>query len=197
MRKVIPQPDGGPGPVSQALFELVSGIPESSERTSRDPQAKARSLATTAAMKAAGISGLCALPPGPLGLATVLPDLLAVWRVQRSLVADIAAAYGKTAYLKKETMIYCLFKHGSAALLRDLVVRAGERFLVRQAAVRTAHRILEAIGIKVTQRAVTKGLSRFIPVISSVGVGYYAYSDTQRVADTAIELFSNDITLVR
>jgi hypothetical protein len=36
-----------------------------------------------------------ALPPGPLGLATVIPDLLAIWKLQQQLVADIAAVFGK------------------------------------------------------------------------------------------------------
>ena len=174
---------------------MVSNVPKSFELRNPDPDAKAQALGRIAAIKAASISSLFSIPPGPLGLATVLPDLLAVWRVQRSLVADIAAAYGKTAYLKQETMIYCLFKHGSAALMRDLLVRAGERYLIRRAAVRTVHRVLEVIGLRITQRTVSKGFSRFLPVIGTVGVGYYAYTDTKRVADTAIEIFSKDIAL--
>ncbi len=192
MPKVTRPSASKPNPVATALLDLVVSIPKSAERTNPDPDAKARSLAAAAAMKAAGISALFALPPGPLGLVTVLPDLLAIWRLQRSLVADIAAAYGKSAYLQKETMIYCLFKHGSAALMSDLVVRVGERYLVRRAALKAAQGILEKIGLRVTERMIGKGLSRFIPVISAVGVGYYAYNDTKRVADTAIEIFSRD-----
>ena len=83
---------------------------------------RAQALARHAAVKAAAISGSLALPPGPLGLVTVLPDLVTIWKVQQ-LVADIAAVHGKPAALRQELMVYCLFKHGAAHLARELVVR--------------------------------------------------------------------------
>jgi hypothetical protein len=182
-------------PVTQSLFDLVSRIPVSAETASSDPSVRARAVARRAALRAAGISGTLALPPGPLGLATILPDLVSIWRLQQSMVADIAAAFGKTAFLRREAMMYCLFKHGSAALMRDLVVRVGERYLIRRAAVRVIQEALEKIGIRVTQRMVEKGVSRWIPVVGAVGVGAYAYYDTTKVARTAIELFSTDLVL--
>jgi hypothetical protein len=51
------------------------------------------------------------MAPGQLGLLTVLPDLVAMWRIQSQLVSDIAAVYGKTANLGREHMLWCLFKH--------------------------------------------------------------------------------------
>jgi hypothetical protein len=146
-------------------------------------------------MKAATLSGTLALPPGPLGMATILPDLLAIWHLQRAIVADIAAAHGKTDYLGKETMIYCLFKHGGAALMRDVVTRTGERFLVRRAALRAVQQLLQKIGVRVTQRVIGKMITRWIPLLGAFGVGAYAYYDTTQVAANAIELFSGDIEL--
>src|ERR1043166_7270872 len=107
--------------VSRALLEVVSRVPSSAEDASGDPKVRAHAIARSAALKAASISGALALPPGPFGLATILPDLLAIWRMQQSMVADIAAVFGKSAFLHKEAMVYCLFKHGGAALIRDLV----------------------------------------------------------------------------
>src|SRR6266446_1408091 len=79
-----------------ALLELISRVPASSEDRVVDAATRARTLTTTAALKAATISGSLALPPGPLGLVTVLPDLYAVWRVQAQLVSDIAAVHEQT-----------------------------------------------------------------------------------------------------
>src|SRR5206468_11842625 len=56
-----------------ALLELISRVPESSEDRAVDAAMRARELTTAAARKAATISGSLALPPGPLGLVTVLP----------------------------------------------------------------------------------------------------------------------------
>ncbi|MEO7411729.1 MAG: hypothetical protein ABIZ81_00100 [Opitutaceae bacterium] len=186
---------GDSNAITKALRNLVSRVPTSTEPASEDPNRRAGAIASSAAVRAAAISGAFALPPGPLGLATILPDLISIWRLQQSMVADIAAAFGKSAFLRKETMIYCLFKQGGAALLRDLVARAGERFLIRHTASRTIEQTLEKIGVRVTQRVMGKSLSRLIPIAGAVMVGTYAYRDTARVAATAIELFSRDLQL--
>jgi hypothetical protein len=181
--------------ITKALLNLVSRVPASTEPASENPGERARAIASSAAMKAGAISGALSLPPGPFGLATILPDLVAVWRVQQSMVADIAAAFGKSAFLQKETMIYCLFKHGGAALMRDLVARAGERFLIRRTALKTVEQTLEKIGVRVTQRVMGKSISRLIPIVGAAIVGAYAYRDTTQVAANAIELFSKDLQL--
>ena len=186
---------GDSNAITKALRSLVSRVPGSTEPASEDPKRRAGVIANSAAARAAAIAGVLALPPGPFGLATILPDLLSVWRLQQTMVADIAAAFGKSAFLRKETMIYCLFKHGGAALMRDLVARAGERFLIRRTAIKTVEQTLERIGVKVTQRVMGKSLSRLIPIAGAVMVGTYAYRDTTRVAGNAIELFSRDLEL--
>ena len=178
MPKAITPSAGDSNAVTKALLDLVSRIPTSDEPTSAAPKERAQAIASATAMKAAGISGALALPPGPFGLATIIPDLLAIWRLQQSMVADIAAAFGKSAFLGKETMIYCLFKHGGAALMRDLVVRVGERYLVRRTALRAIQQILQKVGVRVTQRVIGKSISRWIPILGALGVGAYAYYDT-------------------
>ena len=113
--------------VSEKLLELVGSIPMSGEHAAAAPRTRARALVRESALKSAAISGSLALPPGPVGLITILPDLFAIWRIQAKLVADIAAVYSKTGFLTTETMLFCLFKHAAAQAVRDLIVRAGER----------------------------------------------------------------------
>jgi hypothetical protein len=180
------------GNIAAILSDIVGDIPNSSENATADPKVRARAIAKKAAMKAGTLSGMLAVPPGPLGLATIIPDLMGIWRLQRQMVADIAGAYGKTAQLHPTTMVYCLFKHGGAALTRDLAMRAGERFLIRQASVQSLQRVLNRIGVNVSQHLIAKTLSRFIPLVGALGLGAYAYYDTSQVAATAIELFSSD-----
>jgi len=93
-------------PVTQTLIDLVTRVPSSKEFASGDPRVRAQSVARFAAIRAAGISSALALPPGPLGLATIFPDLLAIWRVQQAMVADIAAVFGRSAFLQKEAMVF-------------------------------------------------------------------------------------------
>ena len=139
-------------------------------------------------------AGSLALPPGPLGWLTILPELVLVWRIQAQMVADIAGIYGKQAYLTREQMLYCLFRHTAAQAARDLIVRVGERYLIQQVSLRTLQSVAERIGVRVTQQAIGKGISRWLPVIGALGVGAYAYYDTGQVARTATELFRREIT---
>lgn len=190
-KSVIPDAQSFAQTITQTLMDMVSRVPDSDEAASSEPAARARAVAKAASMRAAAISGALALPPGPLSLATVLPDLLAIWRLQQGMVADIAAIYGKSAELRREAMIYCLFRHGGAALVRDLVSRAGERFIVQPATLVLVQQVLQRIGVHVSQKVLGRTLTRWVPLIGAVGVGAYAWYDTDRVAATAIELFEN------
>ncbi|MGH7944467.1 MAG: hypothetical protein ACREH8_14440 [Opitutaceae bacterium] len=183
----------GPGIISQALHALVSQIPTSTETPGIIPDERVKSLAKMAALKAAAISGSFTLPPGPFGMATVVPDLLAVWRIQQQLVGDIAGAFGKSNALTSETMVICLFKHGGAALTKPLFAREGNEVVVQRIANRTLLQLLEKIAVRVAQRIAAKSVSRWLPVLGALGAGAYAYYDTTHVATNAIELFSQKL----
>jgi hypothetical protein len=109
------------------------------------------------------------------------------------LVDSFAAAYNKKANLSREVMIYCLFKHAASQAVRDLVVRAGERYLIKRTSLRVMQSILQKVGIKVTRKVAGKGISRWLPIIGAIGVASYAYYDTDSVAKAAMELFSGDL----
>src|SRR5262245_49533243 len=81
--------------LAKAILDVVSAVPKTSEATAQSPRERARAIQRTASLKAAGVSGTLSLPPGPLGLAVVIPDLISVWRIQAKMVADIAGAYGQ------------------------------------------------------------------------------------------------------
>jgi hypothetical protein len=123
-------------------------------------------IASRAAMKAALTAGSLALPPGTLSWLTMLPEPLAVWKLQAQMVADIAGIYDKDAYLTREQMIYCLFRHTAAQAVRDLVVRVGERILVQGVSLGAMQVIAREVGI-----SITRGVSRWLPIIGALGVG--------------------------
>jgi hypothetical protein len=179
--------------VTQAILDFVSQVPDSKVDSSKDPDAEARRLANRAAQRAALTAGSLALPPGPLGWLTLLPELIAIWKIQGQMVSDIAAAYGRHATLGREQMLWCLFRHTAAQAFRDLVVRMGDRLVFRRMSHGIAQRVARQIGVKLTQRTVSEGISRWLPVVGALGVGAYAYYDTGQVAATAIALFSGEV----
>lgn len=182
-------------PLLRALENLATTIPGSSEPISSNPKKRALEIAKVAGLKAGALSATLAIPPGPAGLLTVIPDLLKVWQIQQQMVADIAACFGKTSQLNRQMMVYCLFRHGAAMLVRDVVARVGERVIVKQASLRIIQQTLRKIGIKVTQKAVGKTLSRWLPVVGPVLIGGYSLMDTRNVGKTAIDTFSRHIEI--
>ena len=184
------------GKVTQAILDFVSAVPDSRVGNSKDPHSEARRLANRAAQRAALTAGSLALPPGPLGWLTLLPELIAIWKIQGQMVSDIAAAYGQHATLGREQMLWCLFRHTAAQAFRDLVVRMGDRLMFRRMSHAVAQRVAKQVGVKLTQRTVSEGLSRWLPVVGALGVGAYAYYDTGQVASTAIALFSGESGLL-
>lgn len=193
---IVPARDEGPlRRLLEALERALSEIPRTEERESLDPEERAREIARNAAIKAAVFSGGLALPPGPLGYLTIVPDLVGIWRIQAQMVADMAGAFGQQAYLGREQMLYCLFRHAAAQAMRDIVVRIGERILIRRPPLRVVQGVLRKIGVRITQRLTGGAIVRWLPIVGALGVGAYAYYDTGRVAETAIDLFRREIDL--
>lgn len=183
----------GSSRIGSILFDLVSSIPGSSQEAAADPLGRAREISRLASAQAAGLSFGMTLAPAPAGLLTILPDLLGVWALQKQMVADIAAAYGKIHSLDNRALVYCLFRQAAAAALADVVVRAGGRFLMQRASKRLIQSVLAQVGVRLGQQTIGKGISRLVPLLGPVAMGAYAAWDTQRVAANAIELFSANI----
>jgi hypothetical protein len=176
------------GTIADAIENIVSRVPSSREHAVLQPDLAARKLARKAARRAAALSGTLALPPGALGMLTVIPDLIAIWRLQAQLVADIAGLYGKDLQLTRTHMVYCLFRHAATQLARDVVVRTGERLVFRQLSGGALKGVLAGVGLNVTQRVAGTAASRWLPLVGAAAVAGYAYFDTMQVAKTAIGL---------
>ena len=182
--------------ISRHLIDLLSHVPKTDEKRADNAEARTRALTAAAANKAALAAGTLALPPGPLGWLTIVPELVAIWRIQAQLVADLSGVFGVNARLSREQMLYCLFRHAAAQAVRDLVVQIGGRLIAQDVSVRVIERVANAIGLRVTKRLIGGGISRWLPVIGAVGVGAYAWYDTRQVARTAISLFGGGPTTV-
>jgi len=193
-RTPYPQADLGSG-LGQTLLDALGDLPRSHQRASAQPGPDSRRLTHIAGSKAALAAGALALPLGPMGWLTLLPEMVAVWKLQARLVTDIAALHGRSTPLTAEELLYCLFNHTTGQLVRDLVVRVGERSLVRTASTRALQLVAARIGAGLAKRLAGKGLARWVPVAGAVGLGAYAFWDTRQVAATAMTLFATEVVL--
>jgi hypothetical protein len=180
-------------PLVQAIMLTLSTLPKSKERKSRKPEVRAKELIGKSSLRAAAVSGSLAIPGGVVGLLTVIPDLLATWKIQAQLVADIAAVYGRSSQLEKEELMYCLFNYGRQSPVKDFVVRVGERLIVRKASIHLLEQLSEKIGVKVLQKIMGRGFSRLVPLVGALSVARYARQDTRLVGANARDLFSKEI----
>lgn len=175
--------------LSERLLALVAEPVASSKSTVDAPREAAARVIDQAARRAALTAGTLALPPGPLGWVTLLPEMLGVWQLQRQLVADIAALYGRSASLGPAQMLWCLFRHTAAQALRDLSVRVGERLVVRPVTQSVLTKVATAIGVQLGQQTLGRAMGRWLPVAGAAGVAAYAYWDTRQVGRAACALF--------
>jgi len=182
--------------IAQQILDFLSHIPSTREQPREHPRARAEAIALAARRKAFVASSSLALPPGPLGWLTVLPELVAIWKIQAQMVADIAAVCGQHPTLTREQMLYCLFRHAAAQAVRDLAVRAGQRWMVHAATAHSFRSIAHRVGVKLSERALGSSLARMVPLVGALGVGAYAWYDTRQVARTAFAMFSHEVEIV-
>ena len=175
--------------ITKVILDVVTFVPTTKVSVDASPRERVKAIQTAASLKAAAVSGTLSLPSGPFSFVVILPDLISVWRIQAQMVADIAGAYGQSAHLSQEHMMYCLFRHAAAQLVRDLAARVGERVIIQRASGRALQAIARRLGIRLSRQAIAKSAARWLPVIGSIGVAGYAYYDTAQVAATATELF--------
>jgi len=182
--------------IAQQILDFLSHIPSTREQPREHPRARAEAIALAARRKAFVASSSLALPPGPLGWLTVLPELVAIWKIQAQMVADIAAVCGQHPTLTREQMLYCLFRHAAAQAVRDLAVRAGQRWMVHAATAHSFRSIAHRVGVKLSERALGSSLARMVPLVGALGVGAYAWYDTHQVARTAFAMFSHEVGII-
>jgi hypothetical protein len=182
---VVPRTERPPRDVEGAIERIITEVPRPHTESAEHPDAAADAIAKAAARRAALLSGSLALPPGPIGMLTVIPDLYLIWQVQRQMVADIFGLYGRTAELTRVHMLYCLFRHAASQVVRDVVVRTGQRVIVQRLSSGAVRDIVTRLGLNVTRRVAGTAASRWVPVAGATVVGAYAYWDTMQVARTA------------
>lgn len=173
----------------EILMGLVTSIPTSVLTPAENPYRVSEELIEKAATAAAIQSGALAFPGGPFGLVTIIPDLMNIWRIQSQLVADIAAVHGKVAYLGRQEMAWCLFRHAATQIARDFIVRAGQRALVAQLSHKALSAVLRKVGTRSVERLSGRFLLRLIPLLGMAVSAGYAWWDTRDVGRAAVELF--------
>lgn len=196
-RKAESSTTGNDAVVIQTEFlpvHILTDIPDSAEFVSVSPYARAQELCEAAAKATAKISGQFAMSPGPVKPSVLLSDMVAMWEIQKQLVADIASVYGRTSRLGKEQMLWCLVKHSAVQTFRDVVYRAGNRFFTHPLSLKVLRKLAATNGLNISPGDMSKSITSFLPVIGASAVTWYAYNDTKKIGAAAIAMFARETT---
>lgn len=155
----------------------------------------AEELISAASWKAFATSTALALPPGPLGLATILPELLAVTKIQINLVYAIAKLKGQEAKLT-DSLVALIFAHEAGLQIgRYLTENFGEKVVVKSLPQRAMAQIVEQVGIRIGIRITQKALGRWIPVLFAPVFGALSKKMTQRIGEEALKVFGGELVV--
>lgn len=147
-----------------------------------------------ASNKAFAISSAAALVPGPAGWITILPELLAITKIQISLIADIADYYGMAPKVNSSTIIL-VFANELGLSVRGLAKKTGEKVIITVLSQKAVLAVSKRIGLKIGGKVTQRVLGRIVPFILAPIFGKFSKTMTERIGKEAIDLFSTGIEM--
>ena len=158
-----------------------------------EPSLIIKELTKKAAWKLSFISAGLALPPGYIAYATVLPEILLLYRVQGHLVKDIAALYGKEQQVTQELLLYCLFQKSQNFFLKNIVKEFSTRTIIRPMTFHAVESMIFRVSERIANRYLRPSISKFIPFSGLVLSSGKTYVDTLAIGKRSQEIFSKEI----
>jgi hypothetical protein len=171
------------------IFAGIESYDSPYAQTVGDPTEILESIVREAAWKSASISAFSALPPGPFGYLTILPELAILFRIQGHLIKDIASLYGKETLLNQELMLYCLFQKHKAEVFQSVVEESTLKIIIRPSSIRILETLLPQVGKSLT----INRSSRWIPLLGAAISGSFSYWETLEIGKNTIRIFSKEI----
>lgn len=142
--------------------------------------------------KNAAIVGMLNIVPGPLGLITVIPEIILVVRNQLAMIYDISAAYQQDKVINKELLAGIFASSLGVRTLEFLTIQGG-KVLVKRSSLRIFQQIMINLGTNITQKLVKQQITRFLPGIGTVLMATWAKYSTKTVGKKASEILSKNI----
>jgi len=153
------------------------------------PQQMIRKASRTAFLISTGAG----IPSGPVGLATIIPEIAAVTRLQINLIFKVAKFHQQEAKVNKTIILAVLGAATGVVLKHALINKVGTRIIVKALSAEGAKRVTREIGEKFATGLLKRGLGRWIPLVLAPVFGYLSLSMTRKVGREAESLFSHEL----
>ncbi len=143
-----------------------------------------------AAKKTFWISTSLGAVPGPLGLATILPEISAVTKTQIGLVYKIAKYHHKLETLNQSIILLIFANALGLAVGNQLVRRIGVRLVVKALSAPIIERISQRIGLQIAAKITQRIAGRWLVFVAAPIFGIFSRKMTQKIGREASALFA-------
>jgi len=143
-----------------------------------------------AAKKAFWVSTSLGAVPGPLGLATILPEISAVTKIQIGLVHKIAKYHHKLETLNHSIVLLVFANALGLAVGNQLIRRVGVRLVVKALSAPIIERIARAIGFQIAAKVTQRVAGRWLVFIAAPLFGVFSRQMTRKIGREAQALFA-------
>jgi hypothetical protein len=144
-----------------------------------------------AAKKAFWISAALSAVWGPAGLATILPEIISLARIQMNLVYKIAHCHHKTNVLN-HTAILLIFANALGLTVGPLVLRKiGTRLVVKSLSWPVINMIARKIGLAIAVKISQRLAGRWVPILLAPVFGLFSKRMTRKIGREANHLFAD------
>jgi len=148
-----------------------------------------------AAKKTFWISTSLGAVPGPLGLATILPEISAVTKTQIGLVYKIAKYHHKLETLNQSIILLIFANALGLAVGNQLVRRIGVRLVVKALSAPIIERISQQIGLQIVAKVTQRIAGRWLVFVAAPIFGLFSRKMTQKIGREAQALFTGVLEL--
>lgn len=143
-----------------------------------------------ATKKAFWVSTTLSAVPGPFGMATILPEIVAVTKLQINLVYKIAKYYKNLETLKHSIVLLIFANALGLTIGNQLVRRVGVRLVIKALSTPVIERIAQRIGLQIAAKITQRIAGRWLVVIAAPLFGLFSKKMTQKIGVEATALFA-------
>ena len=183
--------DGESTWLEKTLFSFLS------HRDEDDSSGTLQEMIESAAKRAFKVSTALGLIPGPVGLMAILPEVVAVTKIQINLIHRIARYHEKSEKVSPEMVLLILGNVFGVAAGAVLTRKAGTTLVIRSVNSRLMRRVARRIGNRMVDAIAEKAIGRWIPIATAPVFGYLSKSLTRRVGNEANRMLTLDFEIDR
>ena len=143
-----------------------------------------------AAQKAFWVSTTLSAVPGPFGMATILPEIGAVTKLQIDLVYKIAKYYKNLETINQSIVLLIFANALGLTIGNQLVRRVGVRLIIKALSAPVSEKVAQKIGLRIAAKITQRMAGRWLVVIAAPIFGLFSKKMTQKIGKEAKELFA-------